>query len=503
MATLEIFLSSTKELMSGTTKYKNGEVTKSAFNNAMMLNLAFLLDTLNKQLIEFPSDQEEEQSNIEGDKEKELISNPPNEETNIEDKHIPKNKQEKLIDVYLPLSQLSYSIETTMQNVNTVNTFKGLKNVMKSISTNFKGTSMSHTNQNNVNNNMNNNEDSPFNDIEFEQMPFKTQKHIQEEEKINEEEEIDIENDDKANISQNNEFDILFTGEVNDYLFDNYDNITNKETLTIQNNTVFNTCDDVDEMENELFNYLPDKKIESCNPSTINTADLEASNGMRYRKEVISFIMNRETTNPFFSSSRNTKSKIKKKNSFSHVFIEFEPFLNKKVVKTYLSDMNDNYLRYMLFHYQKVKKNSENILVCEEKMFLNMIKVFILEMGISDRKIYEDTLRNLVYKKKNYDFENFLSCFAKILKLKDENSVIKYKFLLYVTIMGEEKRLNKNHLKKYFELIRCSKVYDEELCEDITENLILKYTSVYPGEKYISFPLERIMLLLETFFDNR
>jgi hypothetical protein len=107
---------------------------------------------LNRQPIELPSEQEEEQSNVEGDKEKELISNPLNEETNIEDKHIPKNKQEKLIDVYLPLSQLSYSIETMMQNVNTVNTFKGLKNVMKSISTNFKGTSMSHTNQNNVNN---------------------------------------------------------------------------------------------------------------------------------------------------------------------------------------------------------------------------------------------------------------------------------------------------------------------------------------------------------------
>ena len=76
MATLEIFLSSTKELMLGTTKYKNGEVTKSAFNNSMMLNLAFLLDTLNKQPIKLPSDQEEEQSNIEGDKEKELISNP-------------------------------------------------------------------------------------------------------------------------------------------------------------------------------------------------------------------------------------------------------------------------------------------------------------------------------------------------------------------------------------------------------------------------------------------
>ena len=60
--------------MSGTTKYKNGEVTKSAFNNSMMLNLAFLLDTLNKQPIELPSGQEEEQSNMEGDKEKELIS---------------------------------------------------------------------------------------------------------------------------------------------------------------------------------------------------------------------------------------------------------------------------------------------------------------------------------------------------------------------------------------------------------------------------------------------
>ena len=65
MATLEIFLSSTKELMSGTTKYKNGEVTKSVFNNSMMLNLAFLLDTLNRQPIELPSEQEEEQSNVE------------------------------------------------------------------------------------------------------------------------------------------------------------------------------------------------------------------------------------------------------------------------------------------------------------------------------------------------------------------------------------------------------------------------------------------------------
>ena len=52
-------------------------------------------------------------------------------------------------------------------------------------------------------------------------------------------------------------------------------------------------------------------------------------------------------------------------------------------------------------------------------------------------------------------------------------------------------------------LIKCKRVYDEELCEDITENLILKYASIYPGEKYLMFPLERIMLVLETFFDNK
>ena len=61
MSTLEIFLSSTKELMSGTTKYKNGEVTKSEFNNSIMLNLAFLLDTLNKQQIKFSSQEKEEE----------------------------------------------------------------------------------------------------------------------------------------------------------------------------------------------------------------------------------------------------------------------------------------------------------------------------------------------------------------------------------------------------------------------------------------------------------
>ena len=316
-------------------------------------------------------------------------------------------------------------------------------------------------------------------------------------------EKVEIKKEEPVSKDHGDFLNIFNLGENDSQIFTLFNSSTNAEILKQQNIRALEG-EDVEEIENDLYVYLPEKKVEGSQFD--DSEDLNISSIQKYRRD---FPLNTSHTNYDELSTGISKysysrmSIRNRKQSINSICVEFEPFLSKKLINYYLEEMNDNYLRYMLFHYQRIKRLSVDIFICEEKMFLNLIKVFILEMGISDRKIYEDTLRNLVYKKNNYDFENFLSCFMKILKLKDDNCIIKYKFLLYVTRMGEEKELNKQHLKKYFELIKLKRVYDEELCEDITNNLINRYMSIYPGEKYVMFPLERIMLVLETFFDNK
>ena len=618
MSTWEIFLSTTKSLMKESTDFKNGKIEKVNFNKSMMINVAYLLGVLDEQSksTTIMNDSEDSEESFEGEeaKNEQLVGK------NFKRDYIEHNKKDFLLDVYLPISQLSYSMESQIQKENS----KTNNNPLISASGNNSTGRGSY-------------EESPFCEMSFEEVPIsmderhrvrkkkEKKNHIvldkkkEEEEKeennenkreeegnednnkeieVDEEHKEDIEaniiikenessNEEKKNkeIGSNEEasheenkpksvsyeeykskdnssnedkpkednkseeqkeenkeenMNIIKQEKIEDNkssndslnkihviesdsekediplpspqliqsqteflnLLENDSQInlpvnssTNLSILQQQNQTALEG-EDIEEIENDLYTTLPDKKIETST-ALDSSEDLNSSSIIKYRKDFPSHSLFEEQKIQGRSSMRG------RKNSIKNVEVEFEPFLNKKTLKNYLEEMNDNYLRYMLFHYQRVKRISNDIFICEEKMFLNLIKVFILEIGISDRKIYEDTLRNLVYKKNNYDFENFLSCFMKILKLREDNCILKYKFLLYVTRMGEERLLNRQHLKKFFELIKCKRVYDEELCEDITENLILKYASIYPGEKYLMFPLERIMLVLETFFDNK
>ena len=625
MSTWEIFLSTTKSLMKESTDFKNGKTEKVNFNKSMMVNVAYLLGVLDEQSksTTIMNDSEDSEESFEGEeaKNEQLVGK------NFKRDYIEHNKKDFLLDVYLPISQLSYSMESQIQKENS----KTNNNPLISASGNNSTGRGSY-------------EESPFCEMSFEEVPISMDERIRvrkkkekknhivldkkkEEEKkeennenkgeeegnednnkeieVDEEHKEDIEaniiikenessNEEKKNkeIGSNEEasheenksksvsyeeykskdnssnedkpkednkseeekeehnnqeeenkeenMNIIKQEKIDENkssndslnkihviesdsdkeeiplpspqliqsqteflnLLENDSQInlpvnssTNLSILQQQNQTALEG-EDIEEIENDLYTTLPDKKIETST-ALDSSEDLNSSSIIKYRKDFPSHSLFEEQKIQGRSSMRG------RKNSIKNVEVEFEPFLNKKTLKNYLEEMNDNYLRYMLFHYQRVKRISNDIFICEEKMFLNLIKVFILEIGISDRKIYEDTLRNLVYKKKNYDFENFLSCFMKILKLREDNCILKYKFLLYVTRMGEERLLNRQHLKKFFELIKCKRVYDEELCEDITENLILKYASIYPGEKYLMFPLERIMLVLETFFDNK
>ena len=81
MSTWQIYLSTTETLMNETTNFKNGVISQETYNQKMLLNLSYLLHTLNKQPIS---------------------QNEPN--------------QNPTLDFFLPVSQISYSMETDLIN---------------------------------------------------------------------------------------------------------------------------------------------------------------------------------------------------------------------------------------------------------------------------------------------------------------------------------------------------------------------------------------------------
>ena len=169
----------------------------------------------------------------------------------------------------------------------------------------------------------------------------------------------------------------------------------------------------------------------------------------------------------------------------------------------YTKHMNSFYLRKMLDNYNKIKSISQKTFLCEDKMFLNLTKISLLKRGISDKKLYEDTLRNLVYKGHQCNFENYLNCFLKILKLSDDNLIIKYKFLLYLMINDDDEKISLDQLKEYYNQMLTNKmIYDEDFCSDIAKNLVNKYNSLY-RVNYTDFSVRNILLILETFFEHK
>ena len=217
-------------------------------------------------------------------------------------------------------------------------------------------------------------------------------------------------------------------------------------------------------------------------------------------------IINNNSNNLNLNDFQRKTSSIKKNYRTDSYNFEYEQFKKDLSISTftyYNKKMSNLYLRKMLDNYTKIKTISDKTLYCEDKMFLNLTKIYLLKGGISDKKLYEDTLRNLVYKGENCDFESFLNCFLKILRLEDEQLIIKYKFLLYILADENKEEITLNQLKQYCnEILKCKMIYDEDLYNEIRTKIINKYNSLYKGE-YQVFSLRNILLILETFFENK
>ena len=435
MTEINIYSSITQSITNDIALFKNNEKSKEDFNKdliikmSLLLNLSKELESKNETLLK---NQEKEIERLLREDEEKKILFPKNkrdplessDDENDEEDYILNILTNPILQVYIPMGQISFSLEDT-------------------ILVKHKG------------------------------------KLIIDENLINKKKELNEDN-------ENNIIDLSFEEPI--ILLDNKKNDNEKDYISLLSNN-----------DDDLNNNFDNK-------DNINLKDLESDDPIIFlndkNKNDIPYI---QTKKNYTISLNNDFKKIEKYSQGDFVILNNNSYfkLPLKIYDFYIKQMHLTYLNKMFEIYNKIKTKSEIAKYCEEKMFLNLTKIYLLQGGISDKKIYEDTLRNLVYKGENCDFESFLNCFLKILKLEDDNLIIKYKFLLYILVDENKEKITLNQLKQYCnEILKCKMVYDEDIYDEIRTKIINKYNSLYKGE-YQVFSLRNIFLILETFFENK
>ena len=224
-------------------------------------------------------------------------------------------------------------------------------------------------------------------------------------------------------------------------------------------------------------------------------------------KESINSITNNELgINSSEKSSINNKTEIvvNKEEELKMANEEFKDILKPKVIKEIVNDMSYDYIKYMynIFKKMKQKANEKENGTNQSKSlnFINQFKSFVLDIGISDKKFYEQCIREIIYNKNELEFSEFLECFKKLINLKFDQTFLKFKFLFHITEREDDEYFKKEELENYFNLLhKCKKICEPEIQEEIRNKLIPKYKKIFPGSDRIY--TRKLSLVLEQFFD--
>jgi hypothetical protein len=123
----------------------------------------------------------------------------------------------------------------------------------------------------------------------------------------------------------------------------------------------------------------------------------------------------------------------------------------------------------------------------------------MLSVGICDKKFYEQCIREIIYKKNNLKFFEFILCFHKLNYLKFDQNFLKYKFLLLITRRNDSDYLEQCDIDRFFELMKGKKVFDQESFNKITGKLLDRYKDQYPNENGLN--VWKLSMVLEHFFE--
>ena len=238
-----------------------------------------------------------------------------------------------------------------------------------------------------------------------------------------------------------------------------------------------------------------------------NTLKLKKDKDSFGEKESIKSSKSNDLSNDSFKMDVKKEEQLKKANE------DFKDILKPKVIKETVNEMSYDYISYMYALFEKMKKKaSENDDINDNNNkdgnknnqiktlnFVNQFKSFILDIGISDKKFYEQCIREIIYNKNDLEFGDFLECFKKLVNLRFDQIFLKYKFLLHIVKREDEEYFSQEDLDNYYELIyNCKKPNEYEIQEEIRNKLLSKYRKIFPKDKILT---RQLSLVLEQFFD--
>ena len=458
------------------TQFKNNEIKKEDLNRFMLINLSYILHK--KEKIQIKNDKIKKEQNIEIQNTLSKIKSYNGNFTFNSDELKNKKKKKKLVnpclDNYIPMSEISYTTEIKL------NKDKSGKNKFnESFLLKYEDKNDSENEEKEIN---------------FEEAPITFNKFNNERNKFN------YGTNYKKLVCDN------FVQLINK---SDEEIISKKESTDDYSSNLFyeliNSFDegDKEDLDNDdiIFDF---KKFKSSFylDDIFNRKSVKRNSYENYRN----LSAGSKSTSIGSSSHSVGGAQLVNREIYENEFSSYMPY---DAFKKNVSKMSVDYLRYMLVIYSNNLSKSKKSFYMEDKMFVNLMKAFLLKIGISYKKIYEKVLQIMIINNKEKEkdktgicsFEKFLKGFAQILNLKDENKIIKYKFILSIFRLKDE-NINVKHINIFMQLIKGELLFDVDLWDDLNRWLVQRYDKIYFNDTDNNFKFDKLLICLETFFDK-
>lgn len=185
-------------------------------------------------------------------------------------------------------------------------------------------------------------------------------------------------------------------------------------------------------------------------------------------------------------------------------------YIMQKTLDYYYKAIGSDYINCMLEHFHNLQTISVDVVdnQINKVSFIKAFKQLLLNFGLSSKNIYQKILRVLVFVRKEITFDDFIQSFKPIFSLQLSDTVIKFKFLLFINNFDKKKLYyNEKQIKMYFNIIRSSLIKEKEISNDIIQQLVIRYEMIYSNEEKQNimnglYNIKKLGTILETFFSH-
>lgn len=185
-------------------------------------------------------------------------------------------------------------------------------------------------------------------------------------------------------------------------------------------------------------------------------------------------------------------------------------YIMQKTLDYYYKAIGSDYINCMLEHFHNLQTISVDVVdnQINKVTFIKAFKQLLLNFGLSSKNIYQKILRVLVFVRKEITFDDFIQSFKPIFSLQLSDTVIKFKFLLFINNFDKKKLYyNEKQIKMYFNMIRSSLIKEKEIANDIIQQLVIRYEMIYSNEEKQNimnglYNIKKLGTILETFFSH-